>query len=166
MLKFHHFCEMNISYYRHCIKYGVKTMDNNELHPSVESFKQFVKRNPRIIEAVRNESVSWQELYEDWYLLGEEDPRWETYRAEVKKSKTSNAVKREEPEEEQKSDWVGQIVGAVKKMDAQTLEVYINQLSQALAAIQGVLSQFQGANPTKPMQKNSHPPHPFQFRKD
>lgn len=144
-------------------------MEKSELHPSVESFKLFVKKNPKIIEAVRGEHVTWQELYEDWYLLGEEDPRWAEFIAEEKesnKSKKIDPVDQSAPAEEQKPDWIGQIVGAVKRMDAQTLEVHINQLSQTLAAIQGVLSQFQGTNQTKPIPKNSPPPHPFQFRKD
>jgi len=167
--KFHHLFDLNISYYRQCTKFGVKSMENSELHPSVESFKQFVKKNPKIIEAVRNEHVTWQELYEDWYLLGEEDPRWADFIAEEKESNKSpkkDHVDESAPTDEQKTDWIGQIVGAVKRMDAQTLEVHIQQLSQALTAIQGVLSQFQGTNQTKPVPKNSPPPHPFQFRKD
>lgn len=55
-------------------------MSKTKLHPSVEKFKEFVKQNPRIIKEVRDGKTTWQELYEDWYLLGEEDPRWDSLR--------------------------------------------------------------------------------------
>jgi hypothetical protein len=145
-------------------------MEKNELHPSVERFKQFVKRNPKVLEAVKKENITWQELYEEWYLLGEEDPRFAAYTGEVKNTevakKNTRVVESKTNEEEKKSDWLGQILGAVKRMDAQQLDTHINQLSQALAAIQGVLSQFQGPNQIKPVQKSDQPPNPFQFRKD
>ena len=47
------------------------------LHPSVIKFKEFVKNNPALIKEVRNGNSTWQEMYEDWFLLGEEDNRWE-----------------------------------------------------------------------------------------
>ncbi len=55
-------------------------MTKTKLHPSVEKFKEFVKQNPRVIKEVRDGNATWQELYEDWYLLGEEDSRWDSYR--------------------------------------------------------------------------------------
>ncbi len=137
-------------------------MAKKELHPTIEKFKQFVKNNPSMIQKVRNEECTWQELYEDWYLLGEEDPRWDEFRGGDKKNPTTTA-----PTAESKTDWISQIMGAVKKMDAQQFEGHINNLSQALAAIQGVVSQFQGGNNSNPIPKNEQKtPHPFKFRKD
>lgn len=137
-------------------------MEKKELHPSIEKFKQFVKSNPKMIQKVRSEKVTWQELYEDWYLLGEEDPRWNEFRDGDKKEPATTTTTTES-----KTDWIGQIMGAVKKMDAQQFESHINNLSQALAAIQGVVSQFQGGNQSNPIPKNEQqPPHPFNFRKD
>jgi hypothetical protein len=138
-------------------KLEVRKMGKKVLHPSVEQFKDFVKKNPKIIQEVRKEKFTWQELYEDWYLLGEEDPRWEEFRKEDKNI----------PEEEEaKTDLIGQIIGAVKRMDVNQLEGHIYNLSKALDAVQGVISQFQGANPKKSLPKNERPPHPFMFRKD
>ncbi|MGJ7922520.1 YlbD family protein [Neobacillus sp. LXY-4] len=146
-------------------------MGNNELDPSVEKFKQFIQANPKIIEAVRRERLTWQELYEDWYLLGEEDPRWEEFRKTEKKKRSTSNKETNTAEEinndaDQKKDWVGQIMGVVKNMDAQQIESQIHHLSQAISAIQGVLSQFQNSNQVNNVQKNEHPPHPFMFRKD
>ncbi len=133
-------------------------MSNNKLHPSVVKFKDFVKNNPQIIKEVRSGNATWQELYEDWYLLGEEDSRWDSYKENKEKKNSS---------EEKKSDWVGNIMGTLKHMDTKQMQGYINNLSQALSAVQGVISQFQGGQTggsSKPA--NSKPNNPFAFRKD
>jgi hypothetical protein len=127
------------------------------LHPSVIKFKEFVKKNPALIMEVRNGNTTWQELYEDWYLLGEEDNRWETLGV-----KPSPSV---EKEDEKKGDWISTILGTVQKMDPDQIQHYIHSLSQALGAIQGVISQFQGSQPKQPNPKVEHK-HPFSFRKD
>ncbi|MEH7177300.1 YlbD family protein [Neobacillus vireti] len=127
------------------------------LHPSVIQFKEFVKNNPSVIKEVRNGNATWQELYEDWYLLGEEDNRWETIGA---KKVTSS-----ESKEEKKGDWVSTILGSVQKMDPNQIQHYINNLSEALGAIQGVISQFQGNQPQQKTPKIEQK-HPFSFRKD
>jgi hypothetical protein len=127
------------------------------LHPSVIKFKEFVKNNPALIKEVRNGNSTWQELYEDWYLLGEEDNRWETIGV-----KTSPGA---EKEEDKKGDWISTILGTVQKMDHNQIQHYVNNLSQALGAIQGVLSQFQGSQSKQNPLKVEHK-HPFSFRKD
>jgi hypothetical protein len=127
------------------------------LHPSVIKFKEFVKNNPALIMEVRNGNSTWQELYEDWYLLGEVDNRWETIG--VKPSPSA------ETEDEKKGDWISTILGTVQKMDPDQIQHYINSLSQALGAIQGVISQFQGSQPKQVNPKIEHK-HPFSFRKD
>jgi hypothetical protein len=136
-------------------------MTQKKLHPSVLQFKEFVKNNPNIIKEVRNGKATWQELYEDWYLLGEEDKRWETIGIENNsEAKTNN---------ESKSEWMSNIMGMVKKMDPNQMQHHINNLSQALGAIQGVISQFQGSNTNAgaaPIQRQEGPKHPFSFRKD
>ncbi|MEH7122986.1 YlbD family protein [Bacillus sp. JJ1532] len=133
-------------------------MTKKKLHPSVEKFKEFVKRNPKIVQEVRKGNKTWQELYEDWYLLGEDDPKWENVRSEEKVKSTT---------EEKKSDWMSQMVGSLKKMDSNQVQGYIQNLNQALAAVQGVLSQFQGGSPqNKLTNSNQPPPNPFKFKKD
>ncbi|MEH7118721.1 YlbD family protein [Neobacillus vireti] len=136
-------------------------MTQKKLHPSVLKFKEFVKNNPNVIKEVRSGKATWQELYEDWYLLGEEDQRWQSIGADKKsESKT---------EQESKNDWLSNIMGMVKKMDPNQMQGHINNLSQALGAIQGVISQFQGGNGSSgsgPLKPQEGPKHPFAFRKD
>lgn len=127
-------------------------------------FKEFVKQNPKIIKAVRSGNFTWQELYEDWYLLGEEDPRWEIFNSdegqqELKQNPSENA-------EDQKTDWLGLVLGYLKTMDVNQIQQHISHVSQAIGAVQGVLSQFQ--SPSQPSNRNQtgQPSHPFSFRKD
>ncbi|WHY02263.1 YlbD family protein [Neobacillus sp. DY30] len=127
------------------------------LHPSVIKFKEFVKNHPSLIKEVRNGNTTWQELYEDWYLLGEEDSRWENSRGEQSLN--------DKKADEKKGDWISTILGTVQKMDPDQIQHYINNLSQALGAIQGVISQFQGSQPRQNKPKAEHK-HPFSFRKD
>lgn len=124
-------------------------------------FKEFVKNNPQTIQEVRKGNATWQDLYEEWYLLGEDDKRWETIGAE----KSSDL----ETTTETKADWMSNIMGMVKKMDPNQVQHHINNLSQALGAIQGVISQFQGSNPNTTatsVKPPEGPKHPFVFRKD
>lgn len=135
-------------------------MTKTKLHPSVEKFKEFVKQNPQIIKEVRTGNTTWQELYEDWYLLGEEDSKWDSYK--------ENKDEAQKPEEK-KNDWMGSIMGTLKQMDANQMQGYISNLSQALSAVQGVISQFQGGG-QKPSGGSkssvSKPSSPFTFKKD
>nr|WP_263328136.1 YlbD family protein [Neobacillus sp. Marseille-Q6967] len=130
------------------------------LHPSVVKFKEFVKNNPQLIREVRNGKSTWQDLYEDWYLLGEDDKRWKS--AGVKSTNTSKA----DTEADKKGDWMSTILGTVQKMDPDQIQHYINNLSQALGAIQGVISQFQGNKQPNQIKTQNEPKHPFSFRKD
>ena len=136
-------------------------MAQKKLHPSVVKFKEFVKNNPKLILEVRKGTATWQELYEDWYLLGEDDKRWETIGVEKKEEVAKEGVK------ENKGEWYSNFLGLINKMDPNQVQQHISNLSQALGAIQGVISQFQGGsgnnNPVKPAEG---PKHPFLFRKD
>jgi hypothetical protein len=133
-------------------------MTNKKLHPSIEQFKSFVKRNPKILEEVRSGRTTLQEFYEEWYLLGEDDTRWDDFRSEKKVGLS---------ESQSKTDWLSNILETMKKMDPEQMQSSISHLSQALGAVQGVLTQFQ--NGTAKSSSNSSqqkPNHPFSFRKD
>ncbi|MGV2942136.1 YlbD family protein [Mesobacillus sp. LC4] len=132
-------------------------MAKKKLHPSVEKFKEFVKSHPELVQEVRKGNTTWQEMYEDWYLLGEDDPKW---------NKSSNEKDEKSEEKEKKTDWLGTIMGAVKNMDPEQVQGQIHNISQALGAIQGVLSQFQGSKGGQKPSNSSGPSNPFSFRQD
>lgn len=135
-------------------------MTQKKLHPSVLKFKEFVKNNPNLIKEVRSGKATWQELYEDWYLLGEEDSRFKTLGDETIPEKA------EDKETDGKTDWKSNILGMFKNMDANQIQGHINNLSQAIGAIQGVLTSFQSSNPANSAKPPEGPKNPFSFRKD
>lgn len=137
---------------------GESGMAKKKLHPSVEQFKTFVRNNPKIMEEVKTGKQTLQQLYEDWYLLGEEDPRWNSLG-----TGTKNETKEEKSK---KTDWIGNIMGTIKKMDPNEMQGYVNNLSQALAAVQGVISQFQGGGTVNTKVTDTKLSNPFVFKKD
>ncbi|WP_312099307.1 YlbD family protein [Niallia sp.] len=139
-------------------------MANNKLHPSVEEFKAFIKTNPKILKEARSGKVTLQELYEDWYLLGPNDARWDGL--------LENGSKASEQKEEEKASyrtvWLSNIADTLKNMDQNQIQGYLANLNQALGTIQGVISQFapnsgSGGSSAPTEQK---PSGPFSFRKD
>lgn len=44
-----------------------------------DKFKEFVKNNPKLIDYVKNNNKSWQELYEIFALYGEDKEVWNNY---------------------------------------------------------------------------------------
>lgn len=150
----------------------VKKVKQKKLHPSVIKFKEFIKGNPKLIQEVRQGNATWQELYEDWYLLGEEDERWKVIGISKKDDSEVAVGKKQSSEsnDKKKLDWMSTISGMMKKVDAEQLQYHVNNLSQAIGAIQGLLAQFQGmqGTPNQPNQRGDMegPPNPFTFRKD
>ncbi|WP_316568403.1 YlbD family protein [Neobacillus sp. YIM B06451] len=135
-------------------------MAGDKLHPSVSRFKEFVTNNPHIVKEVREGKATWQQLYEEWYLLGEEDPRWNG------QSETGKTDAAEVKEDGGKSDLMKNLLNMAKKMDAAQLQGHLYNLSQALGAIQGLIGQFQSNPPPQEPQRETIPPQPFPYRKD
>ncbi|UQZ58197.1 hypothetical protein C2H93_06330 [Bacillus subtilis] len=132
-------------------------MANQHANHSINDFKQFVKKHPKLIKEVRKEQRSWQDVYENWVLFGESDPIWDPYR---EPETAAEAV----PETPQKNDFVSKMVTAVKKMDVNQMNEQIDKMSQSISSLQSLLNTFSGSG-----QKHSQPgsgQHPFSFRKD
>ncbi|MBA2874112.1 YlbD family protein [Thermaerobacillus caldiproteolyticus] len=127
------------------------------LHPSVEKFKRFVKKHPKIIQEVRNGQKTWKEFYEEWYLFGEDDEIWEKYKNE-KNEKVDQT--------EKMNSVINKIVSTIKNMDVNEMQQHIANVQQAITAIQNVIGQFQGMKQSQPSGTLPHDQHPFSFRKD
>ncbi|MEA3318838.1 MAG: YlbD family protein [Bacillota bacterium] len=130
-------------------------MATNQKHPSIEKFKDFVKRHPKLSQEVKSKKKTWQDLFEEWYLLGEEDESWKSYRDdETQEEKT-----------EKKSDVIPQLLQSLKKMDVNQMQYHLTNVNSAIGNIQQLIQQFipnstKGSSPTQGV-KN-----PFSFRKD
>ncbi len=96
----------------------------------LDEFKEFVKRHPLLKGMVQNKQKTWQELYEDYCILGEsafEDVEETKPVEEKKESKSSTATE----------DLIKSVVGYVKKIDP-------DQVTKTVTSIQKVLELFGG----------------------
>ncbi|MCM3441226.1 YlbD family protein [Metabacillus halosaccharovorans] len=126
-------------------------------HPSVQQFKDFVKKHPKLIQEVRKGNKDWQEVFEDWYLLGENDMIWQQY-----KDEQPNETK--EKDETSKADFMNQLFTAVKKMDMNTVNNHLTNMSSTISTLQGLFDQFGSKGSGQNSSTSSQ--HPFSFRKD
>lgn len=115
-------------------------MSETKLHPTVIAFKTFINKHPKLIEEIRKNGRSWQEYYEKWVLLGEDDPMWETYKkdegkgTEAKKGKSSNS---------KKNEIFSQIMKAAENLDIDKVQGQVQQLNSVLSTLQELFGQFQ-----------------------
>ncbi|MGE6378259.1 YlbD family protein [Peribacillus muralis] len=136
--------------------------------PSVDGFKKFVKEHPYLVNEVRNKQATWQELFEEWYLLGEDHPRWQA-EGSMNESVVNSKSPSSPVEKEESTELIGTIMSAVKNMDMGQIQQYIVNANQAIGAIQGVLSAFQGnksSESTPPSKEKEQRSNPFLFTKD
>lgn len=111
---------------------------------SLGDFKQFLKNHPLLVKEVRRGIYSWQEIYEEWYLLGEENEVWDRFR--------NGDVTRIDDEKKQESAdkaVLSSLFDALKSVDVQSMQKHVTNLSQALGTISGVISQFQTTSDTQ-----------------
>ncbi len=76
----------------------MRIVANQQSRQSIDDFKQFVKKHPKLIQNVRKEQRRWQEVYENWVLLGEDDPIWNPFKDEAVQP-SSDAETKQEPAE-------------------------------------------------------------------
>lgn len=134
-------------------------MSEDKLHPTVREFKSFINKHPKLIEEVRRNGRHWQEYYEKWALLGEEDPLWEQYKED------GHTQAKKGPTKEKKPEIFGQIMKLTENMDIDKIQNHVQQLSTTISTVQEMLGQFKeskgGALPTPTNQ-----PKPFNWFRD
>ncbi len=135
-------------------------MGKQNLHPTIQEFKVFVKRHPKLIQEVRTGKTTWQELYEDWYLLGEQDDTWKKYRTDGIEEESTEKVT-------SKSDLVAKLLSSIKNVKMNDVQKQISNVGSAITTIQQVIQQLQGGNQSGQTQSSSSSQtNPFAFRKD
>ena len=97
----------------------------------LDEFKEFVKKHPLMKLQVLNKEKTWQQLYEDFCILGEEAFGTNENIEEVKETKT------ETKKPSQTEDMIKSIMGYVKKIDP-------DQVTKTVTSIQKVLELFGG----------------------
>ncbi len=133
-------------------------MATKQKHPSIEKFKDFVKRHPKLSEEVRNKKKTWQDLFEEWYMLGEEDESWKSFRGD-------GADQDDTADKGTKSDVIPQLLQSLKKMDMHQMQYHLTNVNSAIGNIQQLIQQFIPST-SKGSSSSQGPKNPFSFRKD
>ena len=92
-----------------------------------EKFKSFVKANPRLINYVKDNNVSWQNLYEIYSLYGEDHNIWNKYL-------------------NSKSSLIDDLLNIIKGVN-------LENVRKTTEGIQKVISIIQGLDESKPMEE-------------
>ncbi|MFD3448018.1 YlbD family protein [Microbacteriaceae bacterium 4G12] len=143
----------------------VNTMTTaKELHPSVQQFKEFVRNHPKLIQEVRSGNKTWQQWYEEWYLLGENDGIWKAYEADG--VQTTVAASQESTPEAKKDfmGQIGQIVSFMKNINMDQVQHHLANVTNTIGSVQQVIQQFQGNDKSQTEQAPQN--NPFFFQKD
>lgn len=109
-----------------------------------ESFKNFAKSHPELVNSIKSGDTSWQKLYEIYDIYGEDDRAWNTYFN--KNTSTSSNF--------------GNISDIVKNIDMDSVQKHINTAQKALGLVQeltgkgaGVASSIKGPVAPRPINK-------------
>lgn len=111
-----------------------------------EEFKNFVRKNPKLLGFVKKGEMTWQKFYELFDLYGEENEIWAPYLNTVSKSSvisTSSVF--------DSFDWL-------KKIDLDSIQEGINSLQRVV----GVVGDLTNKNTVKePSTKEEYKPRPL-----
>ena len=107
----------------------------------IEEFKEFVKKRPEIKKVIDSKQKTWQNLFEEWTLLGSE-ATWDNYKGEgdgsTKTSSTSKTTIPVSKEMAQLGDMLKACVGYVKKINPDSVAKTVNNVQKLMALVAGI----------------------------
>ncbi len=110
---------------------------------SMDEFKKFVMKYPKLKEEVRNDKRSWQSIYEEWKLYGD-DGSYSKYRDDSNNSTgNGNNDLRDNNSNDGTDDTVKQIIGYVKKLNPDNVTKTVSAVQKILSMV-GTMNGGQG----------------------
>lgn len=116
----------------------------------MDDFKSFVKKNPNLINYVKNDTMSWQKFYELYDLYGEDENIWGEYLGS--RNASSNKV------EKKSTSRFSDILDMAKNIDANKLQDSISSVQKAIGLIGDMFIKDKGTD------TNAYTPRPI-YRK-
>ena len=101
-----------------------------------EEFKQFVKKNPRLVKYVKEGNSSWQKFYEIYDLYGEDEEAWKDYLPVAATTATATLG-------------IADFMNWFKNMDVDSIQNGVNSLQRVL----GVVQDLSGKDEKKPTEE-------------
>ena len=107
----------------------------------IEEFKTFVKQHPSIKKVIDRKEKTWQNLFEEWSMLGP-DLTWNNYNedggGEVKTTSTSKMNIPVSKEVAQLGEMVKTCVAYVKKINPDSIAKTVNNVQKLMALVAGI----------------------------
>ena len=94
-------------------------------------FKEFVSKNPYLINQVTSGKTSWQKLYEIFDLYGESSTVWDNYKEIKTNSRTTT--------NSNLNSGFKDLLNMVKGVDLESVQKGLNSLDKAIEAFKGII---------------------------
>ena len=119
-----------------------------------EEFKEFVKKNPKLITYVKNNEMTWQKFYEMYDLYGETSDAWNEY--------ITKSEKVQEITEDTKTVAKAGIAGLTFSEVVKWLKnVDLDGLQEGIGNVQRVLGVMQDFTKKDKTEKQTYKPRPL-----
>ena len=98
----------------------------------MDEFKIFVSKYPLLRDEVRNNKMTWQNIFEEWSLYGENDEYWKKYKKEEDIQLDSSSAK----DSTVNLDSIKSIVNYVQKINPDSLNKTLNTVQKVIQIAQ------------------------------
>ena len=108
----------------------------------MEEFRTFVSKHPLLRDEVRNNKFTWQNVYEEWVLYGEEDESWKKYeKIDTENAESINVDNDQQNTTESTSstvnlDSIKSIMNYVQKINPDSLNKTLNTVQKVIQIAQ------------------------------
>lgn len=92
-------------------------------------FREFVSKYPKLREEVRSGNKTWQSIYEEWVIYGENDNTWKKYQEQEQNNVSFNL------------DSIKNVVNYIRKINPDDLNKTLNTVQKVLQIAQTVTSK-------------------------
>ena len=87
---------------------------------SKDTFKEFVRNNPKLIKFIKNKEMTWQSFYEIYDMYGEDKEAWKPYLEEEKKENKMTGI---------------DFMNYIKNIDLDAVQESINSIQRVLGVV-------------------------------
>lgn len=115
---------------------------------ALDLFKQFVRKNPKLIKFVKNGDMTWQKFYEMFDLYGENNDIWKEY--------ISDDIKKDAAVAATTGFSVAEFFNWMKNIDLDGIQNSVNSLQRVI----GVMEDFTKKD-NKDTKTNDYKPRPI-----
>lgn len=110
----------------------------------IDEFKNFVKKNPKLVKYIKNGESTWQKFYEIYDLYGEDDNAWKDYLGvEAVATAASGAA-------------LTDLFGFLKNINLDSIQNGVNNLQRVLGVLEDLKTDDKKTTEYKPRPMYKH----------